>query len=119
MNGLTRPDCLSGKTYKHSFHTAAGEKVSLYITINDLDGRPFEVFISSKNAQFSEHLNVLMLMVSYALRNGGSLTMMAQELEEICSPFTGHFTRGTYVGSLYAAIGGIIKSHCQQYTNES
>lgn len=115
MNAAPRPDCLPGKTYKYSFHTAAGNKVSLYITINDLEGKPFEVFISSKNAQFAEHLNALMMMVSFALRNGCSLELMAAELGEICSPFTGHFTREGYMGSMYAAIGKIIKQHCEQY----
>ena len=117
MNTITRPDVLLSTTYKYKFSDQNGD-VSLYVTISNLDETPFEVFINCKNAYYAEHLNALMITVSLALRQGIDLSVLASELCDICSPFTGHFGNGGYVNSIYAAIGQVFKRHISQANEE-
>jgi len=110
-NQIERPDTLPGHTIKLKVNTSKGDEFKLYITICHLENQGFEVFINTKNAELSEHLNSLMVMISLALRSGVPLSKIAEELKEICSPFTGHMTKKGYMSSLYAAIGNVFTDY--------
>jgi len=104
---MMRPEILTGQTHKIKIPTTDGE-FSFYITINFQDGKPFEVFINSRNARYAEHMAALTLMVSRMLQHGFDLHAIGQDLLLIHSPETGHMARGGFVPSLYARIGRIL-----------
>jgi hypothetical protein len=114
-----RPDVLPGKTYKIKAVTERGD-ITLYLTICDHFGVPFEIFVNSKNAELVEHMSVLTVFVSRMLRAGMPVEDIAADLEEIHSPFTGHLVPGSgWCASLYARIGQQLLLHARQSTNRT
>lgn len=108
-----RPDVLPGTTYKIKAVTERGE-ITLYLTICDRLGKPFEIFVNSKNAELVEHMNVLTVFVSRMLRAGVPVELIAGDLQEIHSPFTGHMIPGCgWCASLYARIGRQLLDHAR------
>lgn len=83
VNGLkpaSRPGLLSGKTVK--IMTSFG---NLYLTVNELENKPFEVFAtlgkSGKDTQ--AHTEALGRLISMALRSGVSTSEIIQQLKGI------------------------------------
>lgn len=109
-----RPDVLAGATYKVKIPTSSGDSLSFYVTVNDQDREPFEVFVNCKNAEYAEHMNALTVMVSRMLRAGIPVTDIAEDLQAIHSPFTGHMMRGGWCTSVYARIGKTLIEHKRQ-----
>ena len=103
---VTRPTALPGVTYK----VKPGEH-AYYVTITDLDGRPHELFIATKEAQFTDWLTALGRMVSAIWRRGGDVDFVAEELCQIHAARGGFWDNGTYRPSLVAAIGDVIRRH--------
>lgn len=104
---MMRPDVLTGQTHKFKIMTADGE-FSFYVTVNFSDGKPFEVFVNSRNARYAEHMAALTVMVSRMLQRGFELKEIANDLLLIHSPETGHLARGGFVPSLHARIGKVL-----------
>lgn len=103
-----RPAELSGKTYK--IKTPLSEH-ALYVTINDLDGRPFELFISSKNMQHFQWMVAMTRLISAVFRKGGDCSFLIEELQSVFDPNGGYFRRGRYMPSLVAEIGQVVEQH--------
>jgi ribonucleoside-diphosphate reductase alpha chain len=103
-----RPELLSGKTYK--LKTPLSEH-ALYITINDLEGRPFEIFINSKAMEHFQWVVALTRLVSAVFRHGGEVNFLIEELRSVFDPKGGYFAKGHYVPSLVAAIGDVLERH--------
>jgi hypothetical protein len=103
-----RPELLSGKTYK--LKTPLSEH-ALYITINDLEGRPFELFINSKSMEHFQWVVALTRLVSAVFRHGGEVNFLIEELRSVFDPKGGYFAKGHYVPSLVAAIGDVLERH--------
>jgi hypothetical protein len=111
--GLLRPNCLTGTTYK--IKTPQSEH-ALYITINDmvLDGvhHPYEMFINSKNMDHFQWVLALTRLVSAVWRKGGDSTFLVEELKNVFDPKGGYYKRGgVYMPSLVAEIGTVIEQH--------
>jgi ribonucleoside-diphosphate reductase alpha chain len=109
---LSRPEVLSGQTYKIRWPES---EHALYITINDIvqDGRrrPFEVFINSKNMEHYAWTVGLTRMISAVFRRGGDVSFVVEELKAVFDPRGGAWMGGRYVPSLLAAIGEVIEQH--------
>lgn len=105
-----RPLTLPGTTYKTRVQTRDGD-LNVYITICELDGRPYELFLNCKDAALMEHMNAMSLLVSRMFQAGISPEDIASDLMSIHSPVTGHFVHGGYCPSLAARIGGTIRDH--------
>jgi len=105
-----RPDVLPGSTYKRKIVGTDGD-INVYITICDQDGRPFEMFLNASNARFVEQVSVIMIFASRLLQAGVPVSVIADDLCDIHSPFTGHMTSNGYCPSLSAAIGEVFRSH--------
>lgn len=105
---LPRPSALSGRTYKvkspHSDH-------ALYITINDHEGIPFEIFLNSKDAQHHQWMVALTRVISAVFRKGGEINFLIDELRSVFDPNGGHFRKGKYIPSLVAEIGEVLEEH--------
>ncbi|MCH9674302.1 MAG: hypothetical protein K0U93_22885 [Gammaproteobacteria bacterium] len=108
-----RPTVLEGCTYKRKISTSDGVDVNVYITICEQDGKPFEMFLNCSDAKFAEFTAVAMILASRLLRAGVDPAIIAEDLESIHSPFTGHFSKHTsgFCPSLAASIGQVIRKH--------
>lgn len=75
-----RPETLTGKTYK--IPTGLG---SLFVTINEQDGKPFEVFcsIGKSGASILAKAEVTARLVSLALRNDIPVSEIVKQLVDI------------------------------------
>jgi len=105
---VERPDELTGRTYKLKTPLA---EAALYLTINDCDGKPFELFINSKDMKNYQWIVALTRVISAVFRHGGDCSFLIDELNSIQNPSGGYFKRGKYIPSLVAEIGGILEQH--------
>lgn len=105
-----REPVLTGKTYKLK---PSGAEHALYITINDRDGAPFEIFFNTKDASHYQWMTALSRMISAVFRKGGDVAFVADELLQVFDPKGGYIEPGVgYVPSLCSGIGKIIRQHC-------
>lgn len=115
-----RPDKLPGKTYKIKINSSDGNEITLYLTITDHDGKPFEMFITCKDARLLEHLSAYTVAASRLLRKGEPVQGIIDDLLEIHSPFTQHHVKGEGIcPSLYARIGGVLQAHVKELEAEA
>lgn len=105
----TRLAELHGKTYK--IKTPLSDH-ALYVTINDSDGKPFEIFINSKAMDHFQWIVALTRLISGAFRQGGDPTWIVEELRSVFDPKGGYFKKGgKYMPSLVAEIGDVVEQH--------
>lgn len=108
------PLLLNGTTYKIK---PSNEEHSYYITINNLNNAPFEIFINSKNTNNFQFISALTRMVSAIFRKGGNVDFVVEELTVITAPNSGYWgkdkltNKGKYYNSLIHEIGDVIKYH--------
>lgn len=114
---VSRPDVLSGTTYK--IKTPLSEH-ALYITINNIILNantpneciyPFEIFINSKAMEHFQWIVALTRIASAVFRKGGDVTFLIEELRSVFDPKGGYFKKGKYMPSLVAEIGSVIEQH--------
>lgn len=100
-----RPDVMEGKTYK--VNTGEG---SMYVTVNCLDGKPFEVFASIGKAggNAAAQSEAVSRLVSLALRADVDLGVIVKQLIGIGSP-TPVWHNGQQILSTPDAIGKVLK----------
>lgn len=103
-----RPPHLSGVTYKVKWPSIPS---SLYVTINNNDSKPFEMFIASRSTQNSEWTTALTLMISALMRTGMDISFIPEELMQVVSAHDSAWIDGKHYGSLVARIGAILKEH--------
>lgn len=109
-----RPDTLRGVTYK--MNTAYGH---LYVTINEDDHGPFEVFASlgKTGGFFSAQTEAITRMISLALRSNVSVDEVVSQLKGIRGPDV-TFANGEMIFSLPDAIGKVLEKHMKQQQPE-
>lgn len=106
-----RPEKLQGETYKIKW---PGSAHAIYVTINDDEqGKPFEIFINSKDTEHFAWTVALTRMISAVFRRGGDVGFVADELEQVFDPRGGAWMGGKFVTSPIAAIGGVIRQHME------
>ena len=103
-----REPVLPGKTYKIK---SPSSDSALYVTINDHDGRPFEIFVNSKDTRHFQWVTVLTRVMSAVFRNGGDCSFLIEELRSIFDPNGGYFKKGKFMPSLVAEIGDVLETH--------
>ncbi len=114
-NKSERDNMLLGATYKVQFTASTGE-ITLYITINNLNGRPYELFLNCKKPELVEHASVVMVLISHMLRDGAEIATIAGYLNSVHSPFTGHLKQGGYSNSVYDRIGETLLDHVKNFS---
>ena len=105
-----RPETLNGTTYKVKWPTV---DTSFYVTINNHaeTGKPFEIFITSTSAKYTDWTTALTLMISAIMRKGGDISFVPHELQKVVSATDSAWIAGKFYGSLVALIGDIIGKH--------
>ena len=101
-----RPATLMGKTYKESW-----QGTRYYITVNDMEGSPREIFVHSTSSQHTDWTTALSLVISALMRFGIDISFVAEELKKVVSAAGGTWIDGKYYGSLAALIGHILERH--------
>lgn len=110
----TRPDTLSGQTYKiKSPHM----RDAVYVTINDMDEdgvkRPYELFVSTKASSHLPWITALSRTISAVFRHDPKPLFLLEELKSVYDPAGGYYSKGKYVPSLVADIGGVLEKHME------
>ncbi|MFH2037669.1 MAG: vitamin B12-dependent ribonucleotide reductase, partial [Candidatus Zixiibacteriota bacterium] len=102
-----RPQYLTGITEK--IKTGYG---NLYVTVNILDGRPFEVFAQIGKSGYSTMADTeaICRLISLSLRSGVSVTKVIKQLKGIggASPVFGN---GALISSIPDAIAHVLHTH--------
>jgi len=109
-----RPEALKGTT--HKLKTGSG---TLYLTMNELDGEPFEVFatLGKSGRTAAAKAESLGRMTSLALRSGVPIEDIINQLEGIGGDYQ-IFQNGMLVKSIPDAIAHILKQY-KDWGNES
>ena len=109
-----RPDVMRGVTYRT--RTSYG---NLFVTINEDEQGPFEVFSSLGKAGgfFHAQTEAICRMISLALRSGIAINEIIDQLKGIRGPDI-IFANGGTIHSLPDAIGQVLESHIKRGQTE-
>ena len=109
-----RPDVMRGVTYRT--RTSYG---NLFVTINEDEHGPFEVFSSLGKAGgfFHAQTEAICRMISLGLRSGIAITEVIDQLKGIRGPDI-VFANGGTIHSLPDAIGQVLESHIKRGQTE-
>jgi ribonucleoside-diphosphate reductase alpha chain len=109
-----RPDVMQGSTYKVT--TAYG---NLYVTINEDEYGPFEVFsqLGKAGGFFGAQTEAICRMISLSLRSGISLKDVVDQLKGIRGPDP-VFHKGERILSLPDAIANVLENHVKRGQTE-
>ena len=106
-----RPETITGRTYK----IKPGDH-AYYITINNMNDRPYEVFINSKDLQNFQWIMIFTRLVSAVLRKGGEYEFMIDEMKTVVDPAGGgYWKKGVRIESLIAEIGMVLEQHLTHF----
>jgi len=105
-----RPEVLQGSSYKVKDE---GKDITVYVTINDKDGKPFELFLNSSHTESYEYIAVITRLVSAMFREGMCPEFIAKEFKKIWGA-AGYFSNGKFRSSLISHIGDAILDHVKQ-----
>ena len=108
-NSDKRPPVLDSKTYY--IPSWPDDGCSRYVTIADKDGKPWEIFVSTKSPNANAETMALARIISALFRRSDDASFIADVLKEVHSPTGGSWLYGTYVTSLPAAYGLILETH--------
>jgi ribonucleoside-diphosphate reductase alpha chain len=114
MKAEDRPKELQGKTYK--MDTGCGK---IYVTVNEHNGKPFEVFAKLGKAGGCSACQTegLTRCISIGLRSGVELEEYQRTLDGIhCSSAT--FSEGEQIMSCPDAIAKVLKTYLRKDDNE-
>ncbi len=109
-----RPDVMHGSTYK--IHTAYG---NLYVTINEDEFGPFEVFsqLGKAGGFFGAQTEAICRMISLSLRSGIGISDVIDQLKGIRGPDP-VFHNGERILSLPDAIANVLENHLKRGQTE-
>jgi ribonucleoside-diphosphate reductase alpha chain len=105
----TRPEVLPGMQYKLKWPVTGK---NWYINITNLDGVPFEMFITASDAASQEWVSALSRTITAVLRRGGDVKFLVEQLAEVHSALGGAFipSQRQFRPSIVAAIAGVMES---------
>jgi ribonucleoside-diphosphate reductase alpha chain len=107
-----RQDVLTGRTYKVKWQNP---EVTLYVTINDQENKPFEIMIVSTGNVYDEFIVSTTRLISAILRLSDSPEFIINELKQISSMHNGSYQivdgKATYFPSMSAYVGHLLEKH--------
>ena len=121
---IKRERVLNGKTYRSE---NPDSDYRIYVTINDnfdiesKKYKPFEIFISSKNAGLYQYMSAIALLITDTLKNNNDIKHIIRKLKQIQDTLDSGYLnrRGQYIPSVPAEIAYILEEHIDntQFTN--
>lgn len=108
LGGSHRGYKMDGSTYKLKWPDLPSP---LFVTINQDDEGPKEIFISSTNALNNEWTTAAALLVSKLLQAGVPLMEVAGHLKRIVLSTSTSYDKGRHYPSLVARIGHLLEEH--------
>lgn len=115
-NANKRPEVLAGCTYKIKWPSWES---AIYITINEFRDKPYEVFISSKDARYQEWIIALSVLISIIVRKADDPMQILSELRQIQSTHDSAFIGKKRYGSLLAKIAEVLEAHFASRHNKA
>ena len=108
-----RPDQLDGPTYR----VTLGDSSRMYVTINEHDGKPYEVFVRYDDPATYEWIAALTISFTQSLKDGYSLKSIGEGLLKIFGPESSHPIPGTseMAPSIVARIGRVFVQHEEKF----
>ena len=110
LQNTQRPEVVDAKVYKLK---SAFVKNSVFITLSyvkeDVEIRPIEIFINSKDLTRAPEYVVLTRLISAIFRRSPNPLFILEELTGIFDPNGGSFKEGKYYHSFYAEIADVIE----------
>lgn len=104
-----REERLAGATYKIK---PGASQYALYITINNQGGRPYEIFLNSKDPEIAAWTAMLSRLLSTLMRQTNDMKPVIAELKEIHDPKGGYFYKNLgFIPSLQAHIALVLEQH--------
>ena len=104
---LKRPKELNGCTY--TVHDR-GRDVRLYLTINNREGKPYEVFLNSSHTDSHEWVIALTRLITAMLKNGVSCHFIGDNLAKVWGN-KGYWEGGKFYNSVVSHIADILINH--------
>jgi len=107
---IPRDDVLNGVTWEFKLDTLDSP---LYVTLNMLDGKPYEIFINCIDGKVLEWSSITTRLLSAIFRQGGDSSFVWEELEQMfwIEPF---FYKGKQYYSILAVIGERVKRYLDE-----
>lgn len=84
---------------------------AFYIHIYNHNGKPYELFVSSKSVEHEPWIKAVTLLITAIFRREADASFIVDELKQIFDPKGGVWMQGVYVKSLLALIGMKIEEH--------
>lgn len=107
-----RDEILSGCTYKIK---PPDSDHAIYVTINDIDNKPYELFINCKNPESYSWIMTIARLISAILRTDQDPTFMIEELKNSHDPRGGYYyPKMGFIPSISAHIGIILEKHINE-----
>jgi len=103
------PEVMPSVTVRLSVHTAAGT-IELFVTLCERNGRPYQVSLTTKSAEYAEYLMALETLITMLIQSGKNFADISAALQSVHSAFTGHMKKGGWCPSLAARIGEVLVS---------
>lgn len=110
IHKMTRPDTLPGTTLCLTLEDGS----RAYITVNEQDGQPVEVFVRYDDPKLYEWITLATVFITRMLRDGNTLDAIAREMQEIFSPQGGYHASGEQHTSIVAHIGKVLEDYCNK-----
>ena len=112
---LKRPFQMSGETYKIK---DPARDITIYATITDRDGKPWEIFLNSSHLESFQWVAGLTRVISLMFRKGIPADEIVNELDQIFNYYSymgqvGDSEKPRTTNSLVAHVGKVIKYHCK------
>lgn len=107
-----RPEMLDGKTY--CIKPKIGDTDhTLNIIINNRNGRPYELFLSSDNPDIHQWLTIMGTCFSKMFQKLDDPELVIRLMEEIFDPRGKYIDKGVEYKSVVAHIGAILRRHVE------
>lgn len=111
-----RPDVIPGFTYKVVWPSL---EAAVFVTFNEHNGKPWEIFIQSKDLRSVEWVTAVAVFGSMLLQSGIDPMLVASQMKQIQGAHDHQWIGKKSWPSLVAYIGHIAEEHFARYTPTS
>ena len=89
------------------------------MTINEANGKPYEVFIASTSSKYTDWTTTLSLLLSALMKRGEDVSFIPDVLKKVVSSSDAGYVDGTFYGSLVGLFGDVLHKHINRTSGSS